>query len=152
MPPSAPGCRTSPLPSSDWSSTSAAACRCPPGTASTRSFRRRRGGFPAQFTEHIQDLQGRLARLVVRHAPQLLTVGVGPDTAVTLLITVRDNPERMGSEAFFAVLCGVSPVDARSGRAMVDDGQLVRRATRLSVNACHEWTRSQLVDSPPRPG
>ncbi|MFC9640021.1 hypothetical protein ACFTZF_15875 [Streptomyces mirabilis] len=34
-----------------------------------------------QLTEQIQDLEGRLARLVERHAPQLLTVvGIGPDT------------------------------------------------------------------------
>ncbi|WP_257003692.1 transposase [Streptomyces sp. SA15] len=49
-----------------------------------------------QLTEQIQDLEGRLARLVERHAPQLLTaVGIGPDTAVTLLITMGDNPERL---------------------------------------------------------
>lgn len=35
-------------------------------------------------------------------------VGIGPDTAVTLLITVGDNPERLDSEASFAALCGVS--------------------------------------------
>ncbi|MFB8128753.1 transposase [Streptomyces mirabilis] len=36
-----------------------------------------------QLTEQIQDLEGRLARLVERHAPQLLpVVGIGPDTAV----------------------------------------------------------------------
>ncbi|MFE2519112.1 transposase [Streptomyces mirabilis] len=55
-------------------------------------------------------------RLVERHAPQLLAVvGIGPDTAVTLLITVGDNPERLGSEASFAALCGVSPVERSSG-------------------------------------
>ncbi|MFF0110372.1 transposase [Streptomyces hirsutus] len=69
-----------------------------------------------QLTEQIQDLEGRLARLVGRHAPQLLTVvGIGPDTAVTLLITIGDNPERPGSEASFAALCGVSPVERSSG-------------------------------------
>jgi transposase len=69
-----------------------------------------------QLTEQIQGLEGRLARLVERHAPQLLTVvGIGPDTAVTLLITIGDNPERLGSEASFAALCGVSPVERSSG-------------------------------------
>ncbi|WP_374101886.1 transposase [Streptomyces sp. MC1] len=38
-----------------------------------------------------------------------------PDTAVTLLITIGDNPERLGSEASFAALCGVSPVERSSG-------------------------------------
>ncbi|MFJ3809162.1 transposase [Streptomyces sp. NPDC090073] len=43
-------------------------------------------------------------------------VGFGPDTAVTLLITLEDNPERLGSEPSFAALCGVSPVERSSGR------------------------------------
>ncbi|WP_369265651.1 transposase [Streptomyces sp. R35] len=42
-------------------------------------------------------------------------VGIGPDTAVTLLITIGDNPERLASEASFAALCGVSPVERSSG-------------------------------------
>ncbi|MEU8865108.1 transposase [Streptomyces umbrinus] len=41
--------------------------------------------------------------------------GIGPDTAVTLLITVGDNPERLDSEESFAALCGVSPVARSSG-------------------------------------
>ncbi|GAA3845207.1 hypothetical protein GCM10022380_74190 [Amycolatopsis tucumanensis] len=44
------------------------------------------------------------------------TYGVGPDTAATLLIAAGDNPERLRSEASFAPLCGVSPVEASSGR------------------------------------
>ncbi|WP_444545348.1 IS110 family transposase [Streptomyces glebosus] len=64
-----------------------------------------------QFTEQIQDLERRRARLAERHAPQLLTVvGIGPDTAVTLLVTVGDNPERLHSEVSFAVLCGVRQI------------------------------------------
>jgi transposase len=42
--------------------------------------------------------------------------GTDPDTAVALLITVEDNPERLDSEASFAALCGVSPVERSSGR------------------------------------
>ncbi|MFF1675604.1 transposase [Streptomyces sp. NPDC058256] len=69
-----------------------------------------------QLAGQIQDLAGRSARLVERHAPQLLTVvGIGPDTAVTPLITLGDNPERLGGEASFAALCGVSPVERSSG-------------------------------------
>ncbi|MFJ5798752.1 hypothetical protein [Streptomyces decoyicus] len=49
-----------------------------------------------QLTEQIQDLERRLALLAEHHAAQLLTVvGIGPDTAVTLLITMGDNPERL---------------------------------------------------------
>ncbi|MET7356320.1 transposase [Streptomyces mirabilis] len=65
-----------------------------------------------QLSEQIRDVDARLARLVDCHAPQLLeVVGIGPDTAVALLITVGGNPERLDNEASFAALCGVSPVE-----------------------------------------
>ncbi|MFF8034419.1 MULTISPECIES: transposase [unclassified Streptomyces] len=70
-----------------------------------------------QLTAQINELNQRLTRLVELHAPQLLVpVGIGPDSAVTLLITMGDNPERLNSEASFAALCGVSPIEYSSGR------------------------------------
>ena len=58
-----------------------------------------------------------VAAYVQAVAPQLLERrGIGPEVASALLVAVGDNPERMGSEASFAALCGVSPVDASSGR------------------------------------
>lgn len=70
-----------------------------------------------RLSEEIRDVEARLTGLVERHAPQLLdVVGIGPDTAVALLITVGDNPDRLDSEASFAALCGVSPVERSSGR------------------------------------
>ena len=45
-----------------------------------------------------------------------LQLGIGPDTAATLLVTAGGNPERLRSEAAFAALCGVNPVPASSGR------------------------------------
>ncbi|MEU1177058.1 transposase [Streptomyces sp. NPDC005820] len=63
-----------------------------------------------QLTGQIDELNQRLTRLVERHAPRLLEpVGIGPDSAVTLLITMGDNPERLNTEASFAALYGVSP-------------------------------------------
>lgn len=54
---------------------------------------------------------------ITARAPKLLArYGVGPDTAAALLIAAGDNPDRMGSEASFAALCGVSPVEASSGK------------------------------------
>ncbi|MFI2640836.1 transposase [Streptomyces sp. NPDC018610] len=41
-----------------------------------------------------------------------MPVGIGPDSAVTVLITMGDNPERLNTEASFAALCGVSPAEA----------------------------------------
>ena len=43
-------------------------------------------------------------------------VGVGPDTASTLLLTAGDNPDRLHSERAFASLLGSSPVSANSGQ------------------------------------
>ncbi|MGW0210472.1 transposase [Streptomyces sp. NPDC003233] len=70
-----------------------------------------------QLTGQINELNQRLTRLVERHAPQLLVpAGIGPDSAVTLLITIGDNPVRLNSEASFAALCGVGPIEYSSGR------------------------------------
>ncbi|MDI3409016.1 transposase [Streptomyces cavernicola] len=69
------------------------------------------------LTGQIDALNQRLTRLLESHAPQLLEpVGIGPDSAVTLLMTMGDNPERVRTEASFAALCGVSPIEYSSGR------------------------------------
>jgi transposase len=44
--------------------------------------------------------------------------GVGTHHAATLLVLAWDNPERLRSEASFASLCGVSPVEASSGKVV----------------------------------
>ncbi|MFE3907384.1 transposase [Streptomyces sp. NPDC059153] len=50
-------------------------------------------------------------------APKLLDFyGFGPDTAAALLRATGDKPERMVGEASFAALCGVSLVQASSGK------------------------------------
>jgi len=68
------------------------------------------------LTAEIEDLQREIHRVVTAHRPQLLEgYGLGPDTAATLLITAGDNPDRLRSEASFASLCGVCPVEASSG-------------------------------------
>jgi transposase len=92
-------------------------------------------------------LDNRLARLVECHAPQLLAVvGIGPDTAVTLLVTVGDNPERMGSEASFAALCGVSPVERSSGRR--NYRRLNRGGDRQANAALHRIVQTRLRFDP----
>ncbi|MFI2204983.1 transposase [Streptomyces sp. NPDC020192] len=94
-------------------------------------------------SEDIQDLEGRPTRLVDRHAPQLLeVVGIGPDTAVTLLITIGDNPERVGSEASFAALCGVSPVERSSGSRQYR--RLNRGGDRQANAALHRIVQTRL--------
>jgi transposase len=69
------------------------------------------------LTEEIHDLEQRLTDTITSHTPTLLTHhGIGPDTAATLFITAGDNPHRLRSEASFAALCGVSPLQASSGK------------------------------------
>jgi len=58
-----------------------------------------------------------LAELVTATAPGLLGLhGVGVDTAATLLVAAGDNPQRLRSEAAWAHLCGVAPIEASSGK------------------------------------
>ncbi|MGW3850277.1 IS110 family transposase [Streptomyces fagopyri] len=70
-----------------------------------------------QLTAEVKELARRTTKAVRCWHPQLLDVtGVGPDSAAALLIAAGDNPERLASEASFAVLCGVSPVEQSSGK------------------------------------
>ena len=67
-------------------------------------------------TTHIDEL---LAVLVAETAPSLLALhGVGVEGAASLLVTAGDNPGRLRSEAAWAHLCGVSPIEASSGKVV----------------------------------
>lgn len=70
-----------------------------------------------QLTDEITDLDALIKPLVTAINPALLTLhGVGVDIAGQLLVTAGDNPERIHSQAAFAMLCGVAPLPASSGR------------------------------------
>lgn len=70
-----------------------------------------------QLTREIDALGAQFDRLTAQTAPALLDVlGIGTDTAASLLVTAGSNPERLRSEAAFAALCGVSPLPASSGK------------------------------------
>lgn len=61
-------------------------------------------------------IDAQIGPLVKGAAPELLNVfGVGIDTAAVLLVTAGDNPERITSEAKWAMLCGIAPIPATSG-------------------------------------
>ena len=69
------------------------------------------------LAEEISELDIPIAELTAQAAPALLDqFGVGPDVAAALLIAAGGNPERLGHEASFAALCGVSPIPASSGK------------------------------------
>jgi transposase len=68
------------------------------------------------LSEEISTLDERLEQLAAEAAPALVALkDVGTDIAVSLLIAAGDNPERLSSEAAFARLCGVAPIEASSG-------------------------------------
>ena len=67
--------------------------------------------------EEIELLDTQIGELVAEVAPALVALfGVGINNAAQLLITAGDNPERLRSEAAFAMLCGASPRPASSGK------------------------------------
>jgi transposase len=70
-----------------------------------------------QLDREVEALDEQLEELAKKTAPDLLALrGVGVDVACALLVAAGDNPERLTHEASFAALCGVSPIDASSGR------------------------------------
>ncbi|WP_234326772.1 IS110 family transposase [Streptomyces sp. NRRL S-337] len=73
-------------------------------------------------------------------------VGIGPDPAVTLLITIGDNSERLGREAPFAALCGVSPVERSSGSRQYR--RLYRGGDRQVNAALHRIVQTRLRVDP----
>jgi transposase len=82
-------------------------------TASLSSLAHRIG----DLEEEIRRLDTMITPLLQAHAPELLGIyGVGIDSAATLLVTAGDNPERLRSEPAWAHLCGVSPLQASSGK------------------------------------
>jgi transposase len=71
------------------------------------------------LSQEIAELDAQLDRLVAESAPELTSLpAIGTDHAATLLMVAGDNPQRLGSDASFASLCGVSPVEASSGKVV----------------------------------
>lgn len=71
------------------------------------------------LSEEITELDAQLGRLVAEVAPGLISLpAIGTHHAATLLVVAGDNPERLNKEASFASLCGVSPVEASSGKVV----------------------------------
>ncbi len=87
-----------------------------PATAVTlalRSLARRH----QQLSTEITDLDDLLEPLIATINPGLLAAnGVGADTAGQLLVSAGENHGRLASEAAFAMLCGVAPIPASSGK------------------------------------
>jgi transposase len=89
-----------------------------------------------ELSDEIADLDQLINPIVEALAPQLLArLGIGIEIAGQMLVTAGDNPDRMTSEAAFAMLCGVAPLPASSG--MTQRHRLNRGGDRQANRALH---------------
>jgi transposase len=101
----------------------------------------------ADLEDEITKLDAMITPLLQATAPELLAVyGVGIDTAAALLVAAGDNPERLRSEAAWAHLCGVSPLQASSGK--VTRHRLNRGGDRQTNRALWHIVISRLASDP----
>lgn len=62
-------------------------------------------------------LEGEMRALLEERCPSLLAIYCcGTVSAATLAVAAGENPDRLRSEASFAMLCGAAPIPASSGR------------------------------------
>ncbi len=88
-----------------------------PVTAATKASLSSLAHRVADLEAEIAQLDALITPLLEATAPELLAIyGVGIDAASSLLVAAGDNPERLHSEAAWAHLCGVSPIQASSGK------------------------------------
>lgn len=89
-----------------------------------------------ELHDEIADLDQIIHNIVDELAPTLLERrGVGYESAAQLLITAGDNPDRLTSEASFAMLCGAAPLPASSGKTTRH--RLNRGGDRAANSALH---------------
>jgi transposase len=86
--------------------------------------------------QELALIDAELDAIITVHAPMLRDLhGVGTEVASQLLVTVGDNPERIGTEAKFAALVGVAPIPASSGKTIRH--RLSRGGDRQANKAIH---------------
>jgi transposase len=89
-----------------------------------------------ELHDEIADLDQLIGPLVAELAPSLLDLtGVGVESAGAFLVAAGDNPERLTSEASFAMLCGACPIPASSGKT--NRHRLNRGGNRQANSALH---------------
>jgi len=97
--------------------------------------------------EEVKEIDRLLGTLVAETAPELNAVdGVGTDVASAILVAAGDNPERLKSESTFAKLCGVSPLDASSGKQ--ERHRLNRSGDRQANSALWHIVFTRMVNDP----
>jgi len=89
-----------------------------------------------ELSDEIAELDELIAPLVTELAPRMLErVGFGIQNTGQLLVTAGDNPDRLGSEAAWAMLCGSAPLPASSGKTKRH--RLNRGGDRAANSALH---------------
>ena len=118
-----------------------------PVTAATKASLSSLAHRVADLEDEIAQLDAMITPLLEDTAPELLGVyGVGIDTAAALLVAAGDNPERLRSEAAWAHLCGVSPLEASSGK--VTRHRLNRGGDRQANRALWHIVITRLASDP----
>jgi hypothetical protein len=100
------------------------------------------------LNDELVELDAQLDDLTAAAAPTLRAInGVGAQVATALLAAAGDNPDRLRTSWSFAALCGVSPIDASSGRQR--HHRLNRYGDRQANWALHVIIISRLRWHPP---
>ena len=88
------------------------------------------------INDEIAELDRFIVPLVEELVPSLLELeGVGTENAGAVMVAVGDNPDRLRSEASFAMMCGVCPIPASSGKTQRH--RLNRGGNRQANSALH---------------
>ncbi len=129
----------------------AAALRPRPGAdpvmVATKTALRALGRRVLALETETAELDAMITDLVTDTAPALLErFGVGVHTAALLLVAAGDNPDRLRSEAAWAHLCGVSPVQASSGK--VTRHRLNRGGDRQANHALWRIAMTRMSNDP----
>jgi transposase len=113
-------------------------------TAATKATLSRLAHRIAELDTEVRSIDDDLDELTAETAPTLLSLfGVGTDVAAQLLTTAGDNPERIHTSAAFAMLCGVAPIPATSGKT-VNRHRLNRGGDRGANAALYRITMCRL--------
>jgi transposase len=100
-----------------------------------------------QLHKEVHELDTMIRTLVRCTAPALIErPGIGIHSAAQLLITAGGNPERLHSDAAFAALCGVSPVQVSSGQTQRH--RLNRGGDREANNALWTIANNRMIHDP----
>lgn len=112
-------------------------------TVATRIALRSLARRALEMLGEIDDLDHLIDQLVSELAPSLLDLsGVGVETAGAFLVAAGDNPERLSSEASFAMMCGACPIPASSGKT--SRHRLNRGGNRQANSALHMVVLSRI--------